>query len=64
MTLLLPALLLGWLSGLFSPALASTLLVLETALLLLLVLRKFPMPEEADLGDLSVFTHLDAGLQI
>ena len=63
-TLLLPALLLGWLSGLFPPAFASTVLVLETALLLLLVLRKFPMPEEADLGDLSVFTHLDAGLQI
>jgi len=33
-------------------------------LLLVLALRKFPMPEEADLGDLSVFAQLAAGLEL
>lgn len=59
-TLLLPALLLGWLVGVLPVPVAQLLLGLEAALVLVLVLRKFPMPEEADLGDLSVFAHLDA----
>lgn len=59
-TLLLPVLLLGWLAGLLPAGVAQLLLALEAALVLLLALRKFPMPEEADLGDLSVFAHLDA----
>ncbi|MFZ4803640.1 MAG: DUF2301 domain-containing membrane protein [Synechococcus lacustris] len=60
LTLLLPLLLLGWLSQLLPASAAAALLGLEAALLLILVLRKFPMPEEADLGDLSVFQHLDS----
>ena len=58
LTLLLPVLLLGWWLGLWSAAVASGLLALEALLLLVLALRKFPMPEEADLGDLSVFAKL------
>ena len=60
LTLLLPLLLLGWLSQLLPAGAAMALLGVEAALLLVLVLRKFPMPEEADLGDLSVFQHLDS----
>ena len=60
LTLLLPLLLLGWLSQLLPAGAAMALLAVEAALLLVLVLRKFPMPEEADLGDLSVFQHLDS----
>ena len=63
-TLLLPVMLLGWLVGMLSPGLASVLLALESVLLLVLALRKFPMPEEADLGDLSVFAQIDAGLEL
>jgi uncharacterized integral membrane protein len=57
-TLLLPFLLFGWLSGLLPPGAAAALLAGEALLLLVLALRKFPMPAEADLGDLSVFAHL------
>jgi len=60
LTLLLPLLLLGWLSGLLSASTASALLVLQSLLLLVLAIRKFPMAAEADLGDLSVFAFLDA----
>jgi uncharacterized integral membrane protein len=60
LTLLLPLLLLGWLSQLLPASAAMALLAAEVGLLLILVLRKFPMPEEADLGDLSVFQHLDS----
>ncbi|WP_341879181.1 DUF2301 domain-containing membrane protein [Synechococcus sp. UW140] len=60
LTLLLPLLLLGWLAGVLSAPIAAALLGLESLLLLLLALRKFPMAPEADLGDLSVFAHLDA----
>lgn len=60
LTLLLPLLLLGWLSQLLPAGAAMALLAVEAVLLLILVLRKFPMPEEADLGDLSVFQHLDS----
>ena len=60
LTLLLPLLLLGWLSQLLPAGAAMALLGVEAVLLLILVLRKFPMPEEADLGDLSVFQHLDS----
>ena len=56
--LLLPLLLLGWWLGLWSPAVASVLLAGQALLLVVLALRKFPMPEEADLGDLSVFAKL------
>ena len=58
LTLLLPLLLLGWWLGLWTPAVASVLLVVQALLLVVLALRKFPMPEEADLGDLSVFAKL------
>ena len=58
-TLLLPLALLGRLSGLLDPAATLDLLALESALLLVLCLRKFPMAAAADVGDKSVFTHLE-----
>ena len=58
-TLLLPIALLGRLTGLLSPELSAGLLAIEAALLLLLCLRKFPMPAAADVGDKSVFAYLD-----
>ena len=59
-TLLLPLALLGRLSGLLSAEATGLLLALEAALLLLLCLRKFPMPAAADVGDKSVFAYLEA----
>ena len=59
-TLLLPLALLGRLSGLLSPGACGLLLGLEAGLLLLLTLRKFPMPAAADVGDKSVFAYLEA----
>ncbi len=59
-TLLLPIALLGHLVGLLSGPLTASLLALESALLLVLCLRKFPMPAAADVGDKSVFAHLKA----
>ena len=57
-TLLLPLALLGRLSGLLPPGTTLTLLGLESLLLLVLCLRKFPMEAAADVGDKSVFLHL------
>ncbi|SBO44645.1 DUF2301 domain-containing membrane protein [Cyanobium sp. NIES-981] len=57
-TLLLPLALLGHLCGLLSPEATGTLLGLEALLLLVLCLRKFPMPAAADVGDKSVFAYL------
>ena len=58
-TLLLPLALVGQLSGLLPPALVGWLLALEAGLLLVLCLRKFPMPAAADVGDKSVFAYLE-----
>jgi len=58
-TLLLPVALLGRLSGLLDPEATLSLLALESALLLVLCLRKFPMAAAADVGDKSVFIHLE-----
>ncbi|MFM7547672.1 MAG: DUF2301 domain-containing membrane protein [Cyanobacteriota bacterium] len=58
-TLLLPLALLGHLSGLLEPAATGWLLAIEAALLLVLCLRKFPMPAAADVGDKSVFAFLE-----
>ena len=58
-TLLLPVALLGRLAGLLSPETTLALLVVEAVLLLVLCLRKFPMPAAADVGDKSVFTWLE-----
>lgn len=58
-TLLLPVALLGRLSGLLDPATTGTLLAVQAALLLVLCLRKFPMPAAADVGDKSVFAYLE-----
>ena len=58
-TLLLPLALLGRLSGLLPLATTATLLTVESVLLLVLCLRKFPMPAAADVGDKSVFLHLE-----
>ncbi|TVS06434.1 MAG: hypothetical protein EA413_04155 [Cyanobium sp. PLM2.Bin73] len=62
-TLLLPAALLGHLSGLLAPELVGRLLALEAALLVVLCLRKFPMAAAADVGDKSVFAYLDSQRQ-
>jgi uncharacterized integral membrane protein len=58
-TLLLPLALLGRLTGLLPVAATLQLLALQAALLLVLCLRKFPMDAAADVGDKSVFTHLE-----
>ena len=58
-TLLLPIALLGRLTGLLGPELSGGLLAIEAALLLVLCLRKFPMPAAADVGDKSVFAYLE-----
>ncbi len=62
-TLLLPTALLGHLSGLLQTSACGTLLAIEAALLLLLTLRKFPMPAAADVGDKSVFAYLEGQRQ-
>jgi uncharacterized integral membrane protein len=62
-TLLLPTALLGHLSGLLQATACGTLLAMEAALLLLLTLRKFPMPAAADVGDKSVFAYLEGQSQ-
>jgi uncharacterized integral membrane protein len=58
-TLLLPLALLGRLSGALPVPATLWLLTLQAALLLVLCLRKFPMEAAADVGDKSVFTHLE-----
>ena len=58
-TLLLPLALLGRLTGLLSQPVTLWLLTLQAALLLVLCLRKFPMDAAADVGDKSVFAHLE-----
>ncbi|MEB3200360.1 MAG: DUF2301 domain-containing membrane protein [Synechococcaceae cyanobacterium] len=57
-TLLLPLALLGRLLGLLSPGVCLGLLAAQALLLLVLCLRKFPMPAAADIGDKSVFAEL------
>jgi uncharacterized integral membrane protein len=59
-TLLLPVALLGSLSGVLPTTVSGPLMGLEAALLLVLTLRKFPMPASADVGDKSVFAYLEA----
>ena len=58
LTLLLPVALLGRLSGLLAAEPTGALLLSAASLLLVLCLRKFPMPTAADVGDKSVFEHL------
>ena len=62
-TLLLPLALLGYLLGVLDGPICLALLTLEGGLLLLLCLRKLPMPAAADVGDKSVFAHLEAQRQ-
>ena len=59
-TLLLPLALLGHLSGVIGSGACGVLLGLQAVLLLVLCLRKFPMPAAADVGDKSVFAYLEA----
>lgn len=58
-TLLLPLALLGRLTGLLAVPTTLALLTVQAGLLLVLCLRKFPMPAAADVGDKSVFAHLE-----
>ena len=59
-TLLLPLALLGHLSGVIGAGACGVLLGLQAVLLLVLCLRKFPMPAAADVGDKSVFAYLES----
>ena len=58
-TLLLPLALLGYLVGMLHAATSTGLMATESVLLVLLCVRKFPMPAAADVGDKSVFAYLD-----
>ena len=58
-TLLLPVALLGRLVGVLGAESTVALLAVQAGLLLLLCLRKFPMPAAADVGDKSVFDWLE-----
>ena len=54
-TLLLPVALLGRLVGVLGADTTLALLAVQAALLVVLCLRKFPLPAAADVGDKSVF---------
>jgi uncharacterized integral membrane protein len=58
-TLLLPVALLGRLVGVLGADTTLALLAVQAALLVVLCLRKFPMPAAADVGDKSVFDWLE-----
>ncbi|MFM7265028.1 MAG: DUF2301 domain-containing membrane protein [Cyanobium sp.] len=58
-TLLLPVALLGRLVGVLGADTTVALLAVQAGQLLLLCLRKFPMPAAADVGDKSVFDWLE-----
>jgi len=58
LTLVLPTALMGHLLGLLPANLCYWMMLLATALLFVLALRKLPNDEAADIGDKSVFTHL------
>jgi len=58
LTLVLPTALMGHLLRLMPAELCYWMMLLATALLLVLALRKLPNDEAADIGDKSVFTHL------
>lgn len=58
-TLLLPVALLGRLVGVLGAESTLALLAVQAALLVVLCLRKFPMPAAADVGDKSVFEWLE-----
>jgi len=58
-TLLLPVALLGRLVGVLGADTTLALLGVQAALLVVLCLRKFPMPAAADVGDKSVFDWLE-----
>ena len=58
-TLLLPVALLGRLVGVLGADTTLALLAVQAALLVVLCLRKFPMPAAADVGDKSVFEWLE-----
>jgi uncharacterized integral membrane protein len=60
-TLLLPLALLGYLLGLWSGEACTSLLGWASGLLLVLCVRKFPMPTAADVGDKSVFAAMQSG---
>jgi len=58
-TLLLPLALLAYLVGLLDGTATLMLLAVQAVLLLVLCLRKLPMEAAADVGDKSVFAHLE-----
>jgi uncharacterized integral membrane protein len=58
-TLLLPVALLGRLVGVLGAESTLALLAVQAALLVVLCLRKLPMPAAADVGDKSVFDWLE-----
>tara|TARA_B100000579_G_scaffold2633_1_gene2074 strand:+ start:687 stop:1349 length:663 start_codon:yes stop_codon:yes gene_type:complete len=59
-TIFIPIALIGYLTELANEAFTFTLLVLSSLLLLILGIRKFNLPPEADIGDKSVFDFLES----
>ena len=59
MTILIPIALIGHLTELTNETFTFSLLVLSSLLLLILGIRKFDLPAEADIGDKSVFEFLE-----
>ena len=58
-TIFIPISLLGYLTGLASDGFTFAMLMLSSFLLLILGIRKFNLPAEADVGDKSVFVFLE-----
>ena len=58
-TIFLPISFFGYLTRMIDERLTFILLVLSSLLLLLMGIRKFNLPAEADIGDKSVFEHLE-----
>jgi len=59
LTILVPALFVGHVNGLFSLSLERSLLIVWTILSLIFIMRKVVQPLAPDIGDKSVFTYLE-----
>ncbi len=59
-TIFIPIALIGYLTELANASFTFTMLILSSLLLLILGIRKFNLPAEADIGDKSVFDFLES----
>ena len=59
-TIFIPIALIGYLTELANASFTFTILILSSLLLLILGIRKFNLPAEADIGDKSVFDFLES----